>query len=326
MSDSPVVSVIVPTYNSAGFVGKCISSFQKQTFKDFEVIFVDDCSSDETIAVISGISASAGIDVSIFSNPVNSGPAAARKLGVDKSRGKYVCFCDSDDWYREDYLELMYQGAVSTGSDLIICGFTSVIEKKDSGVTQAEKRIIDNPTELSVAEALLLNVDSMCNILAEKQLLLDVPVPNIRNGEDMAMIPQIISKASGIYVLDECPYYYYYRAGSAAMTPSLKVVESLRASFEIIMDSLGQSYPNECEYIGIRNVLYGVLLNLFKYEFNPTYAKTIVSSFEANYSNWRKSKYISRLPLFKRLFVLSVAMGNYPAVYLLAKFHEKVTG
>ena len=92
----PFFSIIVPCYNSAAFITRCIRSIQNQSFDSYEVIFIDDFSPDNTSQIIKNYKEK---KFRIFKLKKNLGPAAARNFGIKKSRGKYICFLDSDDWW-----------------------------------------------------------------------------------------------------------------------------------------------------------------------------------------------------------------------------------
>lgn len=104
-------SVIIPIYNRERSVGKAINSVLKQTFTDFELILVDDCSTDNSVQVISEIKDER---IKIFKLKKNSGAAAARNSGIKQAKGSYVSFLDSDDYYDRDFLQKTYNTLSST--------------------------------------------------------------------------------------------------------------------------------------------------------------------------------------------------------------------
>ena len=109
-----LVSVIIPVYNAAEFIGKCVSSVLEQTLNDLEVICVDDRSSDDSFEVLSRLE---DPRLKIIRFPENRGVSAARNAGLEAASGKYVYFLDSDDWLDPDYLEAMTDKAEETGED-----------------------------------------------------------------------------------------------------------------------------------------------------------------------------------------------------------------
>ena len=102
----PTFTVIVPIYKVEKYIAKCITSILNQTFKDFELICVDDCSPDNSIKIVEELTKDDS-RVKLLRQSVNKGVSAARNLGLDNATGKYVMFCDSDDWYEPDCLEVV---------------------------------------------------------------------------------------------------------------------------------------------------------------------------------------------------------------------------
>lgn len=105
----PLVSVIIPMYNSEKYISQTLESLLCQTLKDFEVIIVDDCSTDNGVAVVENFIprfAAQGINFNLIELPTNSGtPGLPRNIGVEVACGKYVAFLDSDDLFMETALE-----------------------------------------------------------------------------------------------------------------------------------------------------------------------------------------------------------------------------
>ncbi|MCD8371489.1 MAG: glycosyltransferase, partial [Clostridiales bacterium] len=100
----PIVSVIVPVYNTQSWLAKCLNSLLNQTLREIEIILVDDGSTDYSAAICGAFAES---DSRIrFYQQENRGVSAARNLGLQYARGKYVMFCDSDDFVGEDYCRL----------------------------------------------------------------------------------------------------------------------------------------------------------------------------------------------------------------------------
>lgn len=100
-------SVIVPLYNKAPYVKKALESICAQTYKDFELVIIDDGSTDDSLAVVNDFVREVyGVKCMVYSQ-ANAGVAAARNNGVTKSKGEYVCFLDADDWWEPTYLEEM---------------------------------------------------------------------------------------------------------------------------------------------------------------------------------------------------------------------------
>lgn len=102
--DTPVVSIITPTYNSADFIAETIESIQAQTFKSWELLITDDCSTDNTVEIVKKYMNN-DHRIKLFILDENSGSGVARNTSINEAKGRYIAFCDSDDRWYLDKLE-----------------------------------------------------------------------------------------------------------------------------------------------------------------------------------------------------------------------------
>lgn len=116
----PEISVIIPVYNAEDFLDKCINSVLNQTFRDFELILVDDGSTDKSGAICDSYSQKDS-RVAVLHRE-NRGVSEARNAGIEQSQGKYIQFVDSDDWMDVRMLELLHDTASGSGADTAGCG------------------------------------------------------------------------------------------------------------------------------------------------------------------------------------------------------------
>ena len=114
MKKNTLISIIIPTYNSIKFIKKTIKSILNQTHKDFEIIFVDDCSNDGTYKYLKKLEKSKENKIRVFKTKKKSGTGAApRNIGIKHSKGDYICLIDSDDLWEKDKLELQLKQVLS---------------------------------------------------------------------------------------------------------------------------------------------------------------------------------------------------------------------
>lgn len=106
MTQYPLISVVVPVYNAAKTIEKCVLSIKKQTYPNFEVILVDDGSRDQSLDICQKL-VLPDKRIKVF-HQENSGVSAARNHGIQEAKGDYICFIDSDDWIDKDYLEILF--------------------------------------------------------------------------------------------------------------------------------------------------------------------------------------------------------------------------
>ena len=126
MSKSPLVSVIVPTYNNEKYLANCLNSLLVQTFQDFEIIVVDDGSTDQTTKLLKAFKTNPSIRV--HTQP-NSGISATRNQGLKLSRGKFISFVDSDDCVAPDFLEKLIAPLLQNPNiDISVCGYQEIYQ------------------------------------------------------------------------------------------------------------------------------------------------------------------------------------------------------
>ena len=116
----PAISVIIPMYNVEKYVGQCLESLLNQTFQDFEVIVVDDCSTDNSVKLVENMAAKFKGRLQLIKRTKNAGGAAIpRNTGLELSRGTYIYFLDSDDILLNNAFETMYNEAEKCNADVI---------------------------------------------------------------------------------------------------------------------------------------------------------------------------------------------------------------
>ena len=115
----PAVSIVIPMYNTEKYVGACLTSILNQTFQNFEVIVVDDCSTDKSCAVVESFIPKFGGRLKLYRSEVNHGPAIPSNRGISLSRGKYVYVVDSDDLILSDALEILVKYAENYNVDMV---------------------------------------------------------------------------------------------------------------------------------------------------------------------------------------------------------------
>ena len=118
---SPAISLIIPVYNVEKFLVKALESVKNQTFQDFEVIIVDDGSTDKSIA-ISEKYCNENPNFRLIKQE-NKGPGAARNAAIKISKGEYIAFMDSDDYLEPNFLECLYNAAIENDADIVCCNF-----------------------------------------------------------------------------------------------------------------------------------------------------------------------------------------------------------
>lgn len=204
-----LVSVIVPVFNISRYLEKCISSIQNQTYKELEIILVDDGSTDGCSEICDRYQKRDPRIQTIHKK--NGGISDARNKGIECAHGKYFLFIDGDDYIAETLVELTVKCAESKEADVVIFDFAEVEE--DTGRTDRwEMNLKRNEVfNAKIKPELIISTPSPCNKLYRKSFFdsLKIKYPVGRNYEDLAMTPRVILKAERIVYLDSQPLYYY---------------------------------------------------------------------------------------------------------------------
>ena len=146
MSVKGRISVVVPVYNAAGYIGKCINSALGQSHKDVELILVDDGSVDESAEVIENYLPDKRIQ---FLRQENAGVSEAINRGMEQATGEYISFMGNDDWLEPTAYETMLTALLAANGDVAVCDFNMVYENGDS-TKPKYSRIVDEVMDLDV--------------------------------------------------------------------------------------------------------------------------------------------------------------------------------
>jgi len=208
----PLISVIIPVYNVEAYLERCVESVRKQTYRNLEILLVDDGSTDGS-GSICDIFAQRDERVQVW-HVENQGPSAARNLGIENARGDYLLFVDSDDMVSEDHVLFLYGMMNRAKADLAICNYTTT--EKDTFLEQPEKRRLVWTGKKALEHLLYqryFTTGPVCK-LYRKALFETVRFPVGMLYEDTLAIAQVIGRANKVVYSDAVKYGYYQRPGS----------------------------------------------------------------------------------------------------------------
>lgn len=216
------ISAIIPVYNAEKYMDKCIESVIGQTYDDFEVLLIDDGSTDSSPAKCDEW-AEKYDNIQVVHQP-NAGVGAARQRGIENASGEFIAFIDADDYIDEKYLETLYKDIVDNNADIACCDCVELINGTERGVyhTCIYNKIITDPAEVlaNILEEKVLNrpnnfYGTVWAKLIRKALLEDLRFMDIQYGEDTVYMLELFKK-SPVTVLDTYPGYYYIRNDDSA--------------------------------------------------------------------------------------------------------------
>ena len=269
-----ILSIIVPVYNMNidGRLQYCMDSLVNQTIADYEIIAVDDKSTDDSLKILKEYEEKYPHKVKVIASPENRRQGGAKNLGLDVAKGQWVGFMDSDDWAASDMYEKLLKKAEETGADVVGCDYMKTME------TGLEEGIsIQNNTPHQTGEltfekyqSLIIKPGSMVIKIYRRELF---EKSKIRFPEKMFYEDNAISVLPLLYArrferVDESLYFYYQHSESTVHTISIERCKDRIKAAEIYMNECKargfyEQFKGEIEYkvfeLGYRNTLFSYL-------------------------------------------------------------------
>lgn len=207
----PKISIIVPVYNVEQYLIRCVDSILNQTFKDFELLLIDDGSTDESLRICNEY-AKMDSRVLVFTRD-NSGPGAARNYGIDHSSGDYIGFVDSDDYIKPDMYEILIENISKDNYDFSMIDFTKVI---DDSVYEESTNEQVSIASLNRDDLIKLCCDGKYTLLVscwsklyKKDFLKNIRFPENRKKEDSFFLTDILTNVNNAVFITKKEYMYY---------------------------------------------------------------------------------------------------------------------
>jgi len=306
------VSVIVPIYNTEQYLQKCINSILNQSFKDFEMILVNDGSTDRSVEIIEKYKTESSNIVVI--NKENAGLGQARNSALEICNGDYIAFVDSDDCIELDMLKLMYSKSLEQDLDILICNYKFVdvngVRIRDDNVILNDNEIIDNIE--CIKRFLVTNTIEgfACNKLFKKELFhnYNIRYPKAMKYEDIPTTMSLLSKANRIGFIDKELYNYLLRENSITSTKTIENTKDYINAHLMVGDILENnsidSLQKEYDYFYSKRVInevYRFLRTNNNKEENKLFAEDMIKYMKkiSKYNICMSNKYYKKIELLK---------------------------
>jgi glycosyltransferase involved in cell wall biosynthesis len=259
---NPIISVVVPVFNTARYLGECLDSLTGQTMREMEFVCVNDASTDNSPGILRKYAAKDS-RIKIIDMPQNKGEAAARNTGLSTCTGSYIGFLDSDDYLDLDFYERLYTRIIKGGTDIVSAQFCFISDDKTS---RKDSRY-----------------PWFCSSLWRKDFIvnnaLSFPLGKIRAADGVFMCRALMclpkmDKVSGVF------YYYRQNPKSVSRNNSVTKEMSVLESYELVFNELRVKMEN-----GILNNeqtvgLFGCFFNMFFCQISTRHSLTLSSAAE----------------------------------------------
>lgn len=296
MKKQETISIIVPVYNVDKYIDRCIKSLQNQTYKNIEIILVDDGSTDLS-SEMCDLYALDDQRVKVF-HQNNNGITSARKKGLTNATGNYIGFVDPDDWIESNMYECLYSKLKEANSDLVCSGMKREKEGQVYAIWDGSdyKEGIYTGDTLNSLKSTLFDEEkihisgSMCNKLFKRKLLLEC-IKNVDDqmrgvGDDTACVVPYVLKSDSIVIMNSSFYHGCDRSDSATHTKHLLWYLQANLTYRVIKESIqnlkleyGTELINRFDKVWQRKIQEG-LNNYFadQYDFRFDYDNLLCSN------------------------------------------------
>lgn len=310
MKKNDLISIIVPCYNCKDVVSRCLDSLINQTYKNIEIIVVDDGSKDDSKKIIKSYK---NKNIYYYYKE-NGGLSSARNYGIKKSNGEYLLFVDSDDYVSNNYVEKLYNSIIDNKTNIAICDIKRVYSDHES-INRMNNNIIDS-----------CMYPAAWNKMYKKSLFKNIEFPEGKWYEDLGTTPKLTMNNK--YSLVNEPLYYYVQNDKSIMhTFDDRIFDMYYIVEDLEKNDSGNNY-DKLEFINVYHLLIGtVFRNSFIKKFKIKDIKKIHNYVKNKYPKWNKNKYAkSNLGFIFKTYLLCMHFHLYGIIYLILKlFNKKVS-
>lgn len=317
------VSIIVPAYNVEKYIFDTIKTIEVQTYKNIEIIIVNDGSTDNTLKICQEL-AKENKNIKLI-NQSNKGVSEARNKGIEMATGEYIAFIDSDDLLEKDMIELLVKGLEEFNADISICGY-KINYNNEYYCYYGTKKIFEYNQKKLIEE--FLNEEnisvSLWNKLFRKDCIRNIQfAKGIRINEDKLFLLKAILNSQKAVYHDICKYIYIKRENSATTSKfSEKLFDVIKVN-KMIKDTLAETKYSDLKLIEINEiinlaVIYRMMLlskseKEYAKEYNyikKTIKESKVKIKEIYIINKTKAIEIAIIKYFNHIYKFSIIVGK----------------
>ena len=240
-----LISVIVPVYNVEKYLNRCVDSIINQTYKNLEIILVDDGSPDNCGRICDEY-AKKDSRIKVI-HKENSGVSSARNKGIDIAKGKWISFIDSDDWIEEDYFKLMLSSAKENDADIVLCGYKRIWKNNIEEIKIRNKKDFLNSKEYLIQ---VLNPQTgfgFCHMkLIDKKCINKIRMnENLIVAEDAMFNIQIAEKINKAVLVNKALYNYRFNENSVVKKYNNNYASNYLESMKKIKEYIIENYNDD---------------------------------------------------------------------------------
>lgn len=304
-----LVSIIVPIYNAENYLSRCLESVKKQTYKNIEVLLVNDGSTDKSKEICETYR---NLDHRmVVINKENGGLSDARNCGINKSHGHFLFFLDSDDYIDNDCIEKLLESVIKNNCDVAISD--GIYEKDGREIPYKNNALLNGEIITTPKEIFEIFLEHKglpgspwvaWGKLFRRSLFDDIAFPVGKVSEDIATIPDVLIRANKIVYISEKTYHYVLREGSLIHQRSEKMIVDNHCYLKKLKDLVNKEYPNLQELMTIEYVWVLLMIGIM-----PQCKKTnILDDVLIDIRNEKKAFLRSDKPIKYRMLLIAFSL------------------
>ena len=271
-----LLSIIVPVYNMAkdGMLEYCLNSLINQTVPDYEIIAINDASTDNSIDILNDYKKRYPEKMVVIDLPTNHHQGGAKNYGLKVCKGDYIGFIDSDDWITPEFYETLINKAEETGADMVACDFCYVYEHTDIPTERVACNKSEQTGVMTVErmKALIMDPGASVTKIYKRSMFFDEPFefPDRMFFEDNATGIELIRRSKHFEYIEKPMYFYYQRENSTVHTVTKERCEDRLKAMRIMLQyainkGYLETYKDEIEYkftnLFYQNTLFSYMQN-----------------------------------------------------------------
>ena len=320
----PKASVIVPVYNVEAYLEKCVQSILRQTEQDFELLLVDDGSTDSSGQLCEEL-AKKDSRIRVI-HQENQGLGGARNTGIREAKGDWLLLVDSDDWIEPEILEKTLEAGLREEADMVVFPFRSVDEEGRELAVFRENVPLDRALSLKERKDILLTAPVAWNKLYRTAFFRETGLayPSRVWYEDIRTTPKLMALARRMVFISDIGYNYLQRQGSIMNSGKVaRNVEIIEAFDDILPwfreHGLFAEYRQELEYLAVFHAYLTASVRVILADRKSPLLARLAAYLQEQFPTWQKNAYLPRLGAKRRLLVSLLGIKWYWAVALLFK-------
>lgn len=280
-----LISIIVPVYNVERYLNDCIKSIINQTYKNLEILLIDDGSTDSSGAICDKWST---LDNRIkVIHKKNEGQSVARNNGLKQAKGKYIAFVDSDDEISPIMYSIMAVAAEKSEADIVTCDHTTDRTKLYNGeVSAADCLVIETP----LGHYLDCEGHSVWRRIYRTELFDNICFPSVRHDEDVLIMYSLMKKARKTVWIDRALYFWNQEPQSL----SRGKVKSLVNQSAVVYENVKLEYPTFADYAKVRSIQssYRMFTRIIRFGLEEHLTDDFLKQYKDNLSTFRNNIFI----------------------------------